>query len=129
MIQRPNAVGLILCEKVIIEEGTRSMTLVSNFGRLIVDEFPSPPQHFTVYAILTDGLGPMTLALVIAHLDELETIYQRSWETIWKDPLREIRMLARVRSCSFPSPGRYQVSLLANNELITQSVLDVFQAE
>jgi hypothetical protein len=43
MSQRPNAVPLILCKDVIIEEGTRSLTLVKTFRRLHVGSVPSSP--------------------------------------------------------------------------------------
>jgi hypothetical protein len=129
MIQRPTAVGLILCQQVIVEEQTRNMTLVNSFGRLRVDAFPSPPQRFTVHAILTDGLGRITLSLVIARLDTLEAVYTRSWKTAWTNPWREIRLLMRVNSCSFPVAGPYQVSLLANDELVTQGTFNVLQQE
>ena len=129
MIQRPNAVGLILCQQVIVEEKTRNMTLVNSFVDLVVNEFPSSPQQFTVFVVLTDGLGDMTLTLEIAPLDTLETIYVRSWLSSWKNPLRAARLMARVGSCSFPAPGQYQVSLLAENDLITQGVFNVIQKE
>jgi len=34
MLQRPNAVGLILCEQVVIEEKTRNVTLFNSVSRL-----------------------------------------------------------------------------------------------
>lgn len=45
MVQRPNAVGLILCEQVVLEEGTRNATLVNSMTRLRSKTFPSPPQR------------------------------------------------------------------------------------
>jgi hypothetical protein len=57
MIPRPIALGLTICEKIIVEEKTRNVTLVSCFSKLIVEGFPSPSQRFAVYAVLTDGLG------------------------------------------------------------------------
>ena len=43
MIQRPNAVGLLLCQQAIVEEHTQNLTLVNTFRRLVLDSFPSPP--------------------------------------------------------------------------------------
>jgi hypothetical protein len=129
MIKRPNAVGLVLCQQAIIEEKTRNVTLVNGFGRFLVEGFPSPPQQFTVQTILTDGLGKMSLTLTISRLDTLEAIYTRLWRMNWTDPLREMRLLAEVTGCSFPVAGRYQVSLLAQNEFVTQGLLTLAQAE
>ena len=43
MIPPPIALGLTLCEKVIIEEGTRAATFVNTFSTLIEERFPTPP--------------------------------------------------------------------------------------
>ncbi len=51
----PIALGLTLCEKVIIEERTRNATNVSTFTRLLVDGFPSSPERFAFAAVLTGG--------------------------------------------------------------------------
>lgn len=48
MIPKPIALGLFLCEKVIFEEGTRNVTLVSLFTILHVDRFPSQSQKFAL---------------------------------------------------------------------------------
>jgi hypothetical protein len=125
MIQRPNAVGMVLCQQTIIEQGTGNVTLVNAFSRLTLATFPTPPQQFTVHTILTDGLGEMTLTVAVADLGTLSTIYRRSWRATFSDPLQERRLLARVTACSFPTPGRYQVSLLAEGEWVAQCLLAI----
>src|SRR5438445_463935 len=111
MIQRPNAVGLILCHWVIVEENTRNVTLANSCQRLELSEFPSRPDPFAVYTILTDGLGQITLELVVSRNDTLEEIYTKSFTTDFKDPLRQLRLWWHVRACTFKVPGRYQFGL------------------
>jgi hypothetical protein len=125
MIQRPNAAGLVLCEKAIIEEGTRNVTLVNVFYRLASDAFPSPPQHLTVHTLLTDGLGVGRMELVISRLDMMTEIYHHTWQARFQNPLHRLRYLIRIASCSFPGPGRYQFELRADGEPIAQCLLDV----
>ena len=67
MIPPPVALGL--CEKAIVEEGTKNLTLVNTFTTMFVDGFPSPPQRFAAYAALTDGLGNATIQLGLTHLE------------------------------------------------------------
>jgi hypothetical protein len=69
MILPPIVLGLTICEKAIVEEGTRNVTIVSTFTRLVVDEFPSPPQRFSVYSVLTEGLGDATILLTVTNLE------------------------------------------------------------
>jgi hypothetical protein len=127
MIQRPNAVGLLLCKETIVEAHTRNLTLVNTFRRIVVDSFPSAPQRLTVHALLTDGLGTMTLALQVSRLDTLNDIYEQSRSLTFTDPLLEQYLLVRTSRLSFPVAGRYEFRLLADGQPVAQCVLDVLQ--
>jgi hypothetical protein len=125
MVRRPNAVGLLLCEKIIIEENTRNVTLVNIVKRVSCKTFPSPPQQLGVFAVLTDGSGSVPLSLVVSRLDTLEEIAARQWSMQFTDPLREVRLVLRLSALSFPAPGRYQFSLLADGEWVAHTVIQV----
>jgi hypothetical protein len=71
----PVVLGLTICEKVIIEEGSKNVTLVSTFNKLNIEEFPSPPQKFTVFTVLTEGHGPGIIRLVVRSLETDEDVY------------------------------------------------------
>src|SRR5437588_2389454 len=129
MIQRPTSVGLLLCEAAVIEEKTRNVTLVNQFTQLQFDAFPSVPRPFTVCSLLTDGLGEANLFLRIVTLDTLEDIYLRSWTMMFRNPLSQVRLLLRVRHCSFPLAGPYQFALEADGDMIAQCVLQVNSPE
>jgi hypothetical protein len=129
MNPQPIAVGLVLAQDVIVEEGTRSITLVKTFNRLEIEEFPSPPQQFAVYTMLTNGRGEPMVGMSISRLDSLEEIYRRAARVTFADPLRQVRLWFRVKSCSFPEPGAYQVTLEADGELITQCVCNIVRKE
>jgi len=129
MIQIPNAVGLILCEKAITEEGTKNVTLVNTFNRLDRPTFPALLRDFLVCGLLTDALGTMTLSLVITRLETLEELLTISGEVRFTNPIAERRLRIAVNRIEFPSPGRYQISLLANGEWVAQCVLQVNHVE
>jgi hypothetical protein len=129
MIHRPVISGLIVCERVIIEERTRNLTLVNCFTHLHVNEFPSVPERFTVFTACTDALGEMTLDLVINRLDTFEEIYVQSHRVEFRDRLQEIRFLFRVNKCSFPTAGEYLVSIMAEGESAGQRKLRVSRRE
>jgi hypothetical protein len=129
MLQRPTAVGVLLCEQVIVEEGTKNLTLVNSFSRRTVRSFPAEPFSFTVFALLTDGLGDVTIDVVISRLDTMEDLYQRSRSYRFTDPLDTVRVTVRVRDFSFPEPGRYRVALSIENELIAHRNLLIRQRE
>jgi hypothetical protein len=127
MIQIPNAVGITLCREVIVEEGTKNVTLVNIFMRLTAKSFPCTLRSAVAYAVLTDGLGKMRISFVIARPDTLQRIMTHPGDLTFTDPLVEQRIFARLRPVEFPVAGRYQVMLLANDELVTQCTLQIVE--
>jgi hypothetical protein len=125
MLQRPTALGLILCQEVIIEEGTRRATLVNTMSWLRCKTFPSPPHQVVAYALLTDGMGDASMALTITRPDTLEELAEHRWRMSFTDPLRPVPIRARYSNLSFPVAGRYAFNLFADGELVTQTVLQV----
>ena len=129
MQQKPVPIGLVLCEQVIIEEKTRNITPVNCFSQRTVEGFPSLPFPFILFAIITDGLGDMTLEIVIQRLDTLDEIYRASVPFRFAHPLQEARCTFRIRNCIFPVAGRYNVMLLADQELVAQRRIRIVQTE
>jgi hypothetical protein len=127
MIQRPTAIGIILCEQAIVAKGTDAVTLVNCFHRLWARSFPTPRARFVMATELTDGLGTWDLTQLIACPDTLEPIFLQTGQVRFTDPLARHRSWVRVDGLSFPIPGRYQVSMLANGEPVAQCVLQLIQ--
>jgi hypothetical protein len=129
VIKQPVAVGLILCEQVIVEENTRNVTLVNCFTRVRVRDFPAEWQRLAVLAVLTDGLGEATVSLTVSRQDTLEEVFTQENQVRFADPLQEVRILFRLNRVSFPVPGPYQVTLLLDNELVAHRVIQVVARE
>ena len=125
MIQRPAAVALSICEKVIVEEKTQNITLVNCLWRLGVQEVPSEPQRFIVYVWLTDGIGEGNIRVELLHPDTLEEILTWERRLTFSNPLQVFRA-AFHGEVSFPVEGRYQVSLLVDGASIAQRTFDVY---
>jgi hypothetical protein len=117
--------GLTVCEKVIVEQGTGNVTLVSAFTKFVVNEFPTPPQKFAVYTALTAGLGDGTIELVVTNLETNEEIHAVQLPVHFADRLTELRVLFRIASCSFPAAGDYQLTLLIDGEWLAQRRIQV----
>ncbi|HZT79951.1 MAG TPA: hypothetical protein VFA26_07015 [Gemmataceae bacterium] len=129
MTQRPTAIGLFLCEQVIVEERPRNVTPVNCFTERGAWAFPAEGIRFIAFALLTEGLGEITLELVVHRLDNFEELYRKAFSAEFANPLQTFRCLVRVRNCPFPRPGDYQVSLLAEDEIIAQRKLRIVALE
>ncbi len=116
MVPLPVVLGLSVCERVIVEEGTQNLTLVSCFTKMLVDQFPSQPCPLAAMAAFRDGLGNANIELVITHADSDEEVYSYRGTIQFPDRLTEVRAIVRINNCTFPTPGRYQFTLLIDGE-------------
>jgi hypothetical protein len=128
MTKLPIAIGLMVCEQMIVEEKTHNITLVNCFNHLRVRKVPSEPQRLAFFALLTDGLGAGKIQVVVARPDTLEEILRKEIQATFVDPLRQVRVFFRD-ALSYPVAGRYQITLLADEQVITQRVFQVYVME
>jgi hypothetical protein len=129
MIQRPNALALMLCDQVMIELATYKPSLIGIFTGIAVGGFPSGPHRFDVFAALTDGLGSGTIELSVTEMASGEQAYAQSSSLNCTDSLLVINMRMRVRQCFFPVAGDYLFTLSADGEEIAHRRIRVYQGE
>jgi hypothetical protein len=128
-MQRPSALGLMLCDQVIIERDTNKPTLVGVFKGLGCSQFPSTPRPMEVFAILTDGQGLINLDIVVIRLETDERTAARRIVQEFPTPLDEVDVRFRLRTLSFPAPGTYLFELQADGEAICHRRLRVYHLE
>jgi hypothetical protein len=129
MSQRPVAIGLLLCEQLIVEEGTKNVTPVNCFTRRTAEAFPWTSPPFVVLAWLTNGEGLITLEVVVEAAASLEILHQNQVTLRFASPLQQGRLSIRLQEITFPEAGSYRVLLLADGELLAQRKLTVSPGE
>jgi hypothetical protein len=125
MVPHPVAVGMMFCDSLIVEEGTRKVSFIGSFNRLNFDGFPSPQQPFYVLATLTEGHGRGRIDAIVSRLDTDEEIYTHRGQITFSNPLQEVTAAIRLQHCSFPEPGMYQVTLLIDGEWVAHRRLRI----
>jgi hypothetical protein len=125
MSVRPVARGLIACEQVVIDAGTRNATLVNCFNARHFKVFPSPPFNFCLYSPLSGGLGYVKTGLAITGLRSSSVIYARDITFNFVDKIQQVRYLFRLTDLSFPEPGAYSVVLTADGEWLAETVINI----
>lgn len=113
----PTAIGILLCDRVIVDETTHNVTPVDVFNLRLLDSIPGQATFFAL-AWLADGEGELSAEILIKRLDNLEEIYRDKKVLTFKDRLHDARFLARIRGCMFPAAGYYEIILLIGGELI-----------
>jgi hypothetical protein len=129
MVPPPVALGLILCDYVIVEERTRKVSLIGTFTVIRAASFPALAQPFSAFALLTDGQGDARITLSVSQLQTQEAVYRREMVGLFTDKLAELRVHFRVSQCPFPAPGWYQVTLLVDGDWVAQRLIRVLPAE
>ena len=125
MSRKPIAIGLLICEQVIVEETTRNVTPVNCWSRRAYPGFPSEPETLVAFAFLTGGLGEMSLEVVVHSLDNWDVVRRLTHASRFDNVLQEYRCTFRIRHMTFPSAGDYQVSILADEEILAQRILKI----
>jgi hypothetical protein len=128
MIPPPTALGLFLCERVLVDKESGNPSPIGIFTGLAVDQFPSDPQRFSVFSALTDGAGNGNLELAAVRLDTGEQFYSQKHPVHFPDRGIVVNIHVRVRKIVFPSPGWFEMLLLIDNDLIAQRKVRVYQA-
>lgn len=129
MVPAPVAIGMTVCDYVIVEERTRKVSTIGHFYRLRAVQLPLSPKPFCVFAWLTDGHGFGATDLVINRLDSGKRI--KTFSATFHFPHRTaiVPILFRINDFAFPGLGHYGLSLHVDSAFIAQSRLEVFKAE
>ena len=105
----------------------RNLTLVNSFTKLFAAVFPTPPQQFSLCAAFTDGQGERTIDGVITRLETDKEIYTFQKTIHFPSRTTEVRVVYNISKCSFPAPGRYQISMAIDGEWVTSRTLHVIR--
>src|SRR5437660_805806 len=104
MPRRPSALSLMLCDKVVFEQGTQKPYLLGVFTGVAKAKFPTEPQRFDIFTALTDERGDVTMVLSVVHLDADREIYSRRLTVHFPDPLRVVNLRIEVGELVYSAP-------------------------
>jgi hypothetical protein len=125
MDELPTLRQLLVCEKVIFEQGSGNVSLINCHSVRRAERFPTKPVDFIVYGLLTNGFGPFTLEFRINRPDTDGTIFQRFFPMLVPDRLRSIDFVCRLNDFVFPGESIYEILLLAGEELLGMTTLEL----
>jgi hypothetical protein len=125
----PALKSLLLCDQIIQEAGTQKKSLIGVFHNIQAANFPATHPSLALYANLTDAAGSYTIEVRIVHLDTGNDLAKAVLPTLqWADRLAPAEICLQMQLLRFPVPGKYEVQLLANGELVGTRDFSVSQA-
>jgi hypothetical protein len=105
MTPTPLALGIHLCDYLIVEEGTRKATLVGCFTALSSARFPAISRPFCIYADLTSGEGRGVIGLSALRADTGDVFYVRERPIIFANRLQVVQFGGESQASSFRPRG------------------------
>jgi hypothetical protein len=129
MMPRPVALGLTLCEKVIVEERTKSVSLIGTFRKVRGRTFPLRMLPFDVVATLTGSQGEGEVSLTVTDLRTGEERPVLTERIVFSDRFAEIQKALRLTRFVFPGPGDYMFTLLVDDDWVAQRRVIVREME
>lgn len=129
MVPLPQALALALCERVVIEQGTKNPNLIGIFLARRVERFPAEPASFSAFVSLAEGAGTGHIELVSIRLETDEQIYLQKGTISFPHRFAVINAHFRITKLQFPAAGSYMFMLLVDGELVAQRRIKVYQAE
>jgi hypothetical protein len=123
----PLALGLSICEDVVVEPASGDVSLIRSFTGLPVGQFPSVARSFCIVSALTDGLGEADASLQVGRFAEAyQEVYRVQSKLDFPDPLRIVYYVMRLTHCPLPGPGIYLFTLSLNGSWVAQRSLRVY---
>jgi hypothetical protein len=129
MVPLPVVLGLTFCDQVIVEEGTRKVSLIGTFSGIRGPSFPFLPRPFAVFAVLTDGDGEGEVELTVTRLESDQEVYSQRQQVRFAGRFVQMQVLFRLHKCVFPAPGQYLFTLLLDGEWLTHRRIQVNSSE
>ena len=121
----PSVLAILLCDRIITEEGTNKKTLVGIFQNLRAAKIPTA-REMAFYAHLTDAEGKYKFRVEIVRLNDNQTIGRiETKEVGFTDRLAPVDLAMNLPPVPFDQVGRYEFQLYANEVYLGHISLDV----
>lgn len=107
----PQCLAMILCDQIIVEQGTNKHVLIGTFSQISVAKLPAVHPAMWVFIALTEGRGEYNGLLKLLHAETNQVLFEAAGPLGFENPLQvlEIRML--IPPIRFEEPGVHCLDL------------------
>ena len=114
----PVPIAFLLCERVIIEEGTRKKTIIGVWNNINAPTLPFTQRPVCLYARLIDGEGRYALKMVLIQVETQEKMLTIEGEITAESRHNPIDFASPIFGLTIPAAGEYEFSLWMNDRYI-----------
>ncbi|WP_411823248.1 DUF6941 family protein [Leptospira sp. 'Mane'] len=120
----PVLLSILFADRVITENNNKK-GIIGTFDRFMSPSFPVIFPPWGIYVAITNLIGKhqFVLSLTVIDTDQVVLPIEGEFESANIDGVVELTL--NLNGVSFPEPGRYNLSVLVDGELIGSRVLKV----
>ena len=117
--KKPLVNAMLICDKVIAEEGTGKKSLIGIFEGIGSKAFPFTHNFLSLYIKLTDAQGSHNFSLNLVDLDDSSIIARAEMPNAVDipSPLNFHELIFNFGGLRFKHPGKYEFQIFSNNEI------------
>jgi hypothetical protein len=128
--RKPQAYAMLLCQRVIKEEETGLISLISIFEAVTADRLPLTIPSLFVFAKLTDAQGEYVFKLEVVRRNDEKLIAEAPLIPVTvEDPMAIGELILELGGLTFTEAGHYDFRLWANEQFITSKSMLVAVVE
>src|ERR1700679_1654147 len=123
----PSAIAMLICDQIIIEQGTSKKSLIGLFENLNALSFPAQTR-LSIFAKLTDASGHYDFLIRIVNLKDEILLSEVKTQLDIKD-MTGAELVVNFVGMVFPEPGKYEFQLYANEVYLHRITMNAVLVE
>ena len=124
----PVVLAMMVCDAIHQDPATKKCTLLGTFSTISGRQFPIVHPQLAVHVALTDGRGQVRIRLSLVGTDEAEKpLFSGQGMIEFRDPRVVAELNFRLANIAFPKPGEYRFQVLADDTLLAERRLGVYE--
>jgi hypothetical protein len=124
----PSVVAMLICQRVIVEQGTGMKSLIGVFENLNSFAFPAPV-NMAVYAKLLDAEGDYDFLIRLVSLKDERRIADVEGKNVVLNSSTSSELVLNIAGLMLPEPGKYEFQLYANGMYLHRATLNAAQIQ
>jgi len=110
--------AFILCNQVIIEEGTKKKTLIGLFNRIFSDKFPTNYDPISLYFLGSDAQGTFNVSVQYVQVATQKILAEATVKDLQMSERNRMELSVNFPGVGIPEPGEYEFRLFMNGRYI-----------
>jgi len=119
----PSVVAMLICQRVIVEQGTGMKSLIGVFENLNSFAFPAPVS-VAVYAKLLDAEGNYDFLIRLVNLRDETKIADVEAKSFALTSATSSELVLNIAGLVLPEPGKYEFQLYANDAYLHRATMN-----